>query len=206
MTLINEGDPAERSRAVFNSSKGPMPPPPEDVSPEVFQAGLEAYDSLQKEGLIEGPNVVVLQPSERRAQRHEEIRQIARTNPQMLAGDGEEGVVIPKARKEKTPKPRAEDSVTGKEVVVQSRKQPIKIAPPLDTSTIELHRHRSDVHTRMAHNTSNVIAHATGFVDGVVDGVANGVAEIVEDLAFFASKTKQGVKHGIERGKTNFQE
>lgn len=165
-------------------------------SPETVEAGLEAYESLQNE--------VALQPSERRAQRHEELRKVARTNPQMLTGDPEEGVVMP--RKVKAEKPRAEDNVTGKEVVIQSRKQPIKIAPPLDASLTELHRHRSDVHNRVAHGTSNVIAHATGFVDGVVDGLANGTAEIIEDLAFFVSKTKQGVKHGIERGKTNFQE
>jgi ABC-type proline/glycine betaine transport system substrate-binding protein len=66
---------------------------------------------------------------------------------------------------------------------------------------MELSKHRSDTHTRVAHGTSNSIAYVTGFFDGVIDSLANGIAEILEDGAFFVSRVVHGAKHGWTRGK-----
>lgn len=114
----------------------------------------------------------------------------------------EEGEVLPKESvPEKPSKPRPTDNLTGKEVVTQSSKRPLIVKPSLGTTPMELSEHRTDTHTRIAHNTSNVIAHATGVLDGLVDGLANGATELLEDGAFFVSKTIHGAKHGWSRGK-----
>jgi len=94
-----------------------------------------------------------------------------------------------------------EGEVLPREVVVQSSRNPVKIKPPLEATSIQLYRHRADTHTRIAHSTSDVIAKATGVLDGLVDGLANGAAELLEDGAFFVSKTYHGVRHGWVRGK-----
>jgi len=97
--------------------------------------------------------------------------------------------------------PRSTDDLSGKEVVTRSSKKPVVIRPPLEATPMELARHRSDTHTRVAHGISSVGAYATGVVDGIVDLLANGSAEIIEDGTFFVSKVIHGTKHGWERGK-----
>lgn len=104
-------------------------------------------------------------------------------------------------RQPDTARSRPVDNVIGKEVVTQSSKNPLVVNPLLEATPMELSKHRSDTHIRVAHGTSNVIAYATGFFDGVVDSLVNGTAEIVEDGVFFVSKVFHGTKHGWARGK-----
>ena len=113
------------------------------------------------------------------------IEEIRRLHPEAFSpvGGVEEGIVLPN------------------EVVVRSSKKPVTIRPLLEVTPTDLYKHRSDTHTRIAHKTSNVIAHATGVLDGLVDGLANGAAELLEDGAFFVSKTYHGARHGWSRGK-----
>lgn len=121
--------------------------------------------------------------AERLVDKH--IEEIRRLHPEAFgpAEGGEKGIVL------------------RNEVVVRSSKKPVTIRPLLEITPTDLYKHRSDTHTRIAHNTSDVIAHATGALDGLVDGLANGAAELLEDGAFFVSKTYHGARHGWSRGK-----
>ena len=121
--------------------------------------------------------------AERLVDKH--IEEIRKLHPEAFvpAGSVKEGIVLPR------------------EVVVRSNKKPVTIRPLLGVTPTDLYKHRSDTHTRIAHNTSNVIAHATGVLDGLVDGLANGATELLEDGAFFISKTYHGARHGWSRGK-----
>lgn len=139
--------------------------------------------------------------AERLVDKH--IEEIRRLHPEVFgpAGGAEEGEVLPRESAPKKPsKPRPADLVTGKEIVEQSSKRPIVVKPSLEASPMELAKHRADTHIRIAHNTSNFIAHVTGFMDGVFDATANGIGEFIEDGVFLVSKTVHGVKHGWSRG------
>jgi hypothetical protein len=140
--------------------------------------------------------------TERLVDKH--IEEIRRLHPEAFgpAESVEEGEILPQeSASSKPPEPRPTDNITGKEMVTRSSKRPLRVRPTLEETSMQLYRHRADTHTRVAHGTSNVIAHVTGFFDGVTDAAVNGAAELLEDGAFFVSKTIHGAKHGWSRGK-----
>ena len=192
MSLYKEGDPAERART--------MPLPPEGVNPETFRVALEAYQELQKESegeLSTRPPHTSCETKGSTAKERYLQRMTDQTPPGKNA-EAEKGEVL---LRELISKPRPTDNITGKEIIIQSSKKPITIKPLLGVTPAGLHKHRSDTHTRIAHSTSNVVAHATGVLDGLVDGLVNGAAELLEDGVFFVSKTYHGARHGWSRGK-----
>ena len=137
----------------FDPTENSMPLPPEGVNPETFQVALEAYQELRQELQKESEGELSTRPphaSYKTKGSTAKERYLQRMADQTTPGknaEAEKGEVLPR---EPISEPRPTDYITGKEIIIQSNKKPVTIRPLLGVTPADLHKHRSDTHTRIA--------------------------------------------------------